>query len=251
MNIILLCIAISCAITVSIFFWRYLKRVDSQRLSDSLLSCEISFTPENTVIVFDIHGVLFRPDYLRIIKIFWASPYKYRFMRYALYPSNWIDYIYLNREQVIFERCVAHFLNKYPSLRPSMPLIVTIANTQNPIPETISLIKELSALGYELHILSNIGEPFFEDLKKKFPEMFAYFKFIKTPTAQNSFMGKPNPIIFCEYLKESNQEGKQILFIDDTLENIKVATEFGIKGLFFSDPEQLKNDFIALRVIGG
>lgn len=210
---------------------------------------ELFITPDNAVIVFDIHGVLFRPDYKGIIKIFLASPYKYRCIRYALYPSTWIDFIRLYYNNVIFGKYVAHFTKKYPRLKPCVPLITRIANTQVPIAQTIALIEQLHADGYTLHILSNIGQPIVQDLAQKFPAIFDYFETIKTPCAQIDFTGKPNPAIFYDYMKENNLANKQVIFIDDKMKNLEVAQRFGITGIYFSNPEELKQDLMRLGVI--
>jgi FMN phosphatase YigB (HAD superfamily) len=247
------CIVISALLSVLSALWGA-KRLHERRLSKLFLdniakNNNGDFSPENTVIVFDIHGVLFRPDYATIIKILWKSPYKYRCLHYALYPSTWADYAQLKRDQMIFERCMAHFLNKYPALQPCMSLIIAVVNAQKPIAGTIAFVEKLHRMGYTLHIISNIGEPIGKDLRTKFPQIFHYFKAFKTPTEKNNYKKKSYPAFFQEYIREHNKAGKRVLFIDDDVKNLQIAQTCGIEGLYFSRAQQLEKDLKALEVI--
>ncbi len=229
------------------------KRIYNQRLSKAFANAiknskDRNFSPENTIIVFDIHGVLFTPNYREIVKIVWASPYKYRCLQYMMYPSTWIDYAQLKRDQVIFERFMAHFLEKYPALQPCMSLIIAVVNAQKPIAGTIALVERLHQMGYTLHIISNIGEPIGKDLQGKFVHVFRYFKAFKTPTAKNKYKTKSQAVFFREYVQEHNRTGKHVLFIDDNVINLETARMSDIEGLYFSRPEQLKKDLGILGI---
>lgn len=246
---VVIIVALSCFFLL-IWLFRYcLKRVRSARINALTGDLGRSHTPENTIIVFDIHGVLFKPDYVQIINAFLRSPYKYRCMRYALYPSTWADYSQLVHEQLIMERFFAYFIDKYPELQPCLSLLVTIANAQKPIDSIIALAEQLYRAGYTLHIISNIGEPLGKDLQRKFPGIFKYFSVIKTPTLKNKFKKKSHVLFFQEYLQEHNHLGKQVILIDDNEQNIQIARKVGIHGIFFLNERQLKKELAYAGVL--
>ncbi|MFX1460492.1 MAG: HAD-IA family hydrolase, partial [Promethearchaeota archaeon] len=55
-------------------------------------------------------------------------------------------------------------------------------------------------------------------------------------------MTKPDPAIFQLAIAKAKCKSKEILFIDDGLNNVKAAEEAGIKALRFSNIEKLKKD---------
>ncbi len=206
-------------------------------------------TPQNTIITFDLHGVLFQTNYPKIFKIFLRSPHKYRIMLHMLNPKLLFDILRLRLKEAVAEEYVVYLINKYPYLMRYKSLIIKIGNAQKPITETIDIIKQLKSQGYTLHILSNIGEYFFADLKRDFPDIFALFDDIKITTAAENYIGKPYPQIFKYYLKEYNGNNKQIIFIDDKQKNVTAATSLGMIGIRYTSPQQLYSELTTLHVL--
>jgi 2-haloacid dehalogenase len=62
-------------------------------------------------------------------------------------------------------------------------------------------------------------------------------------------MKKPDPKIYELILDRYQIDAQKSVFIDDSLRNIKGAETFGIKGIHFQSPEQLKVDLEKLGIL--
>ena len=113
-----------------------------------------------------------------------------------------------------------------------------IADINLEILELIKTIKQVNHL--KLMCMSNINASHWKHLKKQNWDIWNLFDdFILSHELQ---MTKPDPAIYQLAIKKANCKPKQILFIDDGLNNVKAAEEAGIKALRFSNIEKLKQD---------
>jgi len=202
--------------------------------------CTSSINPSNTVLVFDIHGVLFKHNYKRMLRLLLSAPHPLRLCAQLCNPSALYDFFTLVLAGAVPEKCMVALTKKYPGLRPYIPLSIIIANSQIPNTATIELVRELKRRGYTLHILSNIGEIFFADLQQKFPELFAHFDVIHVACAADDYVAKPNEKFFRDYIKRYGQSGKNIIFIDDKIKNVKAALRLHIFAVLFVSAVQLR-----------
>ena len=62
-------------------------------------------------------------------------------------------------------------------------------------------------------------------------------------------MKKPDPEIYELILNRYEIEASKSVFIDDSLRNIKGAEVFGINGIHFQSPEQLKADLLGHEIL--
>ncbi len=107
-----------------------------------------------------------------------------------------------------------------------------------PIPETEALVRELSALGVPLYLLSNISAYFAEN-SEKFP-ILSYFRAAVFSGACR--MVKPHADIFLHLFRTAGIRPEETLFIDDTPANIAAAEALGMRGyLFDGDAARLRN----------
>lgn len=201
-------------------------------------SC-LLLTPDNTIITFDIHGVIFKTDIKLLLKIFWQHPKKYRIIVTFMHPGILLTIARMRYKKSVMEKYLVLLPKKYPQLKQYVPLFLQLFNAQKPHQPTLDLIKTLQQRNYTLHILSNIGEQTFADLQKKYPEIFAPFSYVKVPSPDNGFIGKPNPHMFHEYLHDDITNDKHIIFIDDKPKNIAVAQKIGINSIFFNTAAQV------------
>jgi len=93
---------------------------------------------------------------------------------------------------------------------------------------------------YELAVLTNFGEAFWEfnkrwKLEKIFPKENIF-------VSADLKMRKPKPEIFREVLKRLDRKSNEVVFIDDNRENIEASQKMGIKSIFFTDLENLKTE---------
>ena len=202
-------------------------------------------TPKNTIIAFDLHDVLVRYDYSQIIKHFWYEKHKLKLFVAFLNPFLLYDTVKLFFKNAVAQQYIIGLAQKHPILKQYETLGIKIANSQKPVPQMIKLLKELKDSGYTLHMFSNIGSEIFKDLDKKLPHIFKDFKSFTLPSEQNGYIRKPSKSSFENYLSQNDIDGKQVIFIDDTIKNITNAYKYGIIGILYTCPcqlrEQLKN----------
>lgn len=208
----------------------------------------IEADPTNTIITFDIHGVLFTTDYKKIITKLWKERRIFiRFFRPSLLFGS-IRFLLYSRDKV-GESLIMDLAAKHQLVKEHLPLIINILNTQKPIQSTIDTIKQLKLHGYSLHILSNIGEYLFSDLKKLFPALFSLFDSCKVASQDKGYIGKPDQRMFKQYLNEYNHTNKQIVFVDDKQRNINAAETAGMIGICYRSGKQLAKELKTLNIL--
>jgi len=105
--------------------------------------------------------------------------------------------------------------------------------------EIIPFVKKVQ-VQYRLAVLSNTCQSHWEkvlrisSLIKIFPDLFTSF--------QLGAM-KPDRIVFEKVCASLNVSMHEVLFIDDLKENVDGAISLGMKGIVFTNAEQLQNDF--------
>ncbi len=216
-------------------------------LSFSLLTLAINpaeqskYTPENLIIATDLDDVLLKRKNGAIFKtIFTKFPqckklYKAYKERKKIAGSTGEKfgegfYLYLKEEglddlaNIIKDICLAKKIKK----------------------RTLKIMRNMANQGYEFYTATNIGSIFFAELQKKFPETFNNV-FIRhgmtVDFTQEEVIQKPDHRYF-EQLKEklNPSNDKDILFIDDKLENVAAARECGLLAIHFKSAKQLKRE---------
>jgi len=198
----------------------------------------MSKSPENTIITFDLHEVIFTFDYKKVANILWKWNHKWAIIGTLFHPGLVWQLLKMLWQDATDEE----FLELLEQRRPILtPLIFEITNAQKVIPGMDILLKKLAYKEYELHILSNIGPHRFEQLSKDFPEIISLFKKVKIvqPHGKHS-LRKPDKQFFTDYLKEYKQDNQHVIFVDDKNENIKAAQALGIDGILFKSTKQLR-----------
>jgi putative hydrolase of the HAD superfamily len=131
-----------------------------------------------------------------------------------------------------------------------LPLIINLFNAFKPIDPTVELLKELKTKGYELHIVSNIGQRRLGFLKNRYPAIIALFDKTKIPYGDiHHLVKKPNLEYFIGYLKDYNPQRKLVLFVDDKKQNIEAAASVGIVGIKFTSVDKLRCAFSKLNIL--
>ncbi|MCX5922309.1 MAG: hypothetical protein NTX86_03200 [Candidatus Dependentiae bacterium] len=200
-----------------------------------------SLSPENTIVVFDIHGVLFKRNYKKTMNLLWQNKKVVLLARYMLHPRFMYDLCTLMLKRAVPEECIMTLCQKYPGIATYKHLAINIANAQDPIQETLDIVSCLKKRGYVLHIFSNIGAVIFVHLAARHQAIFSNFDAVQVPNQENSYLAKNNPKAFAHYLATYNQHNKTILFIDDNRQNIRRATDAGMISIYFENPDQLRN----------
>lgn len=185
--------------------------------------------PSDVIITFDLHGVLFTPDYRQFVSILWHSPHLMILMMHAVRPTLWYTCFQLWRQSSPIERYFMELTTLWPNLAPCRNTFIALANAQKPNNGMIALVRTLKATGYELHIFSNIGTIILADLCTKFPEILALFDHTFTTSAQIGYLSKRQSNFFKSYLKSCiTLKRKHVIFIDDCQKNNRMGITHGM-----------------------
>lgn len=206
-------------------------------------------SPTNTIILFDLHGVLFKSDTLAMIKLIILSPCAGQIFLHLINPFFLYDVFQLYCHVYITEYYILYLCKKYDSLQPCMPLLLRVANQQIPAWKTIALVRQLKERGYTLHLFSNIGEHLFADLHEQYPDIFSLFDAISIGSKENNYRGKPHPTVFYNYIITHPAHDKQRLLIDDRARNIAFARAFNIAGIRYRSAASLQKWFKAHGIL--
>lgn len=201
----------------------------------------------NTIITFDLHSVVFTPDFKQALKVLWRWPHKLRIIACAFKLGFVWQAFKLLFHDPTDEEFFALFQERCPIL---LPLIINLFNSFKPIDGTVEILKELKNKNYTLHIASNIGPRRFKTLKEKFPDILDLFDAAKINNGDvKNLIKKPSTQFFMQYLRDCNPDGKKVIFIDDKKQNIQEAEKFGIVGIQFKSPNQLRNSLESLHIL--
>ena len=225
----------------------YLK---SRAINNYNINEALPLTPTNAVIVFDLHGVLFRHNYWGMWTTFRKSPIKWRFLRAFLSPRLLWGIFKLLYRRPIPESFFMHLSHNYEHIRDVMPLLIDIANQQIRNEKTIAIVKGLKHQGFGLALLSNIGQHIFDALEPKHRDLFSLFDYIIVASEETQYACKPNPKIY-KLLHDELDHDKRIVLVDDKEKNICGGLPFGIVGILYKNPEQLKKQFNKFGIIVG
>lgn len=114
------------------------------------------------------------------------------------------------------------------------------------IPEAGELLKELQALGYKTYILSNMSRDFHTHLHPK----NAFFDTM-AGALYSYEVGriKPDPEIYRALLDKFNLKPTESFFLDDMSINILVAELLGIRGIVWTEANEVRKKLLKLGII--
>ena len=113
-----------------------------------------------------------------------------------------------------------------------------LKNSITEIPETILIVKALQNNGYQTAMLSDVTQYQAEIVRK-----IGYYDLF-SPVLLSYEIGvkKPNPEAFKILLEKLQKPASSVIFIDDKIENVEAARNFGIDSIHFTNPGQLKKE---------
>ena len=195
-------------------------------------------------IIFDIGQVLAKFRWQEFIAEFgFDSNLNERIAKATVLSPYWneVDKGILTKEEII-ERCI--------SLDPDIEEQIRLfyADTSNMVVEfdySKDWICELKEQGYHIYILSNYGEDNFAHVKEK----FQFLKYVDGAViSYQEKCIKPDPRIYQILLDRYQLIPEECVFLDDLLDNIKGAREFGIHTIHFNNQAQAKEELRKLGV---
>jgi 2-haloacid dehalogenase len=193
------------------------------------------------IIAFDLHEVLFYMDYKKVLSIIWHTSPKLPLLRMPFYPQFWINFFKLVRKEAVGEEFVMRMAQWHEPLKPYINTGLSIINAQKPDLHMVEIIKKCRNKGYGIIAFSNIGEHAYADLCTKFPTIMGLFDHAITTTKQDDYIRKPMNNAFEKLFRITQENPEEILFIDNTYQNIKAAQKLGIPSIHYQSPKQLYN----------
>lgn len=175
-------------------------------------------------IVFDLGRVVFAQNPNKS-----SEEYK-RFFSYVTQspmPQFWVDY---DMGVSSFDKVVSD-LSAYRGVEEdyTRSMILASISRQETIVATEALIQDLKRAGYKLYVLSNMSREFIDFLRKQ-P---VYSNFDGEVVSCEEGVVKPMPSIYEILIKRYDLDVTQTMFIDDRIENVEVAKQFGITPFHF------------------
>jgi 2-haloacid dehalogenase len=107
------------------------------------------------------------------------------------------------------------------------------------IQPTLDIVHSLKRAGYALYGLSNWSAETFRRVRPTY-KFFDLFEDIVL--SGDVKLNKPDPRIYAVLLERAGRKAAECLFIDDSEENVIVASQLGFETVRFKSPEQLKKE---------
>ncbi|MBD1393735.1 HAD family hydrolase [Mucilaginibacter glaciei] len=112
---------------------------------------------------------------------------------------------------------------------------------------TVEIFKELKASGkYKIYALTNWSAETFPLAQERF-DFLNWFDGIVVSGAEK--MRKPTPAFYHILLDRYDVKAEESLFIDDNYRNILAAEKLGINSIYFTSPEQLKEELEKRKIL--
>ena len=119
---------------------------------------------------------------------------------------------------------------------------------QGPIEGTVTVLSELKTRGVPIYGLSNWSAETFPPQRAKW-DFLSWFDDLVISGEVGII--KPDPRIFEILLERNRIDPATAVFIDDNPANAEAARRFGIHGIHFRSPEQLRDELISVGLLPG
>jgi epoxide hydrolase-like predicted phosphatase len=193
-------------------------------------------------IIFDVGGVLTNKDWNKINR---SMLKKYNFsVKISDYPGLMEKYYMgLHIGKISFNE-VMKVLSKKKKINLILKDYVLLHKKYTKINYRLyALLKKLKK-NYKLYCLTDINDLHYKLNKKE----GIYSPFVKTYASCKIGLKKPDLRCFRLILKNHNLNPREVLFIDDRIENLISAKKLGMKAILFRKNNQLINDLNKLGI---
>jgi len=195
-------------------------------------------------IIFDLGNVLlnFKPEtfLLRYTK---DEQYIQNFISKVIRNKIWFR---LDRGTISLENAKEEFIRKYPE---DNSFIITFfehwMEMLTPIQESVKILCDLKANGYNTYILSNFIEETFEIMEKKY-NFFSLFDG-KIISGQEKVI-KPEIEIYQKLIDKYNLVPEECVFIDDIRSFLSRARKLNMKTILFTPNTDLRTELRKLYI---
>lgn len=112
--------------------------------------------------------------------------------------------------------------------------------------DSVSIMRELKALGYPVYGLSNWSAETFAMVSHRYPFLDELDDYLISGRAGTA---KPGEEIFHTFLARVGRKAEDCVFIDDSQPNVDTARRLGFTGILFTSAEFLRADLEALAIL--
>lgn len=217
---------------------------------------KILFSPTTHVFLWDLHGVILEKNLWDWLMICLQFDRKKELIKnldkktLKIAGTFLLECLKLTKKQMVSEELIN--AAKETHNQAFVDLTVKACSSYAPTQEMVKLLQELSDLGYEHHLGSNIGKTVLDNCNEKFSSIFGMFKESTIPfecPKSLSMVKKPHPSFFHAHLEKTNLRPDQLIFIDDKLENVKAAQAVGMHAIHFKNVKQLRQELIKKNIL--
>ena len=198
---------------------------------------------EKNTLLWDLGNVVVRwsPDTI-LIKLDYSAQQTTYLRRSLFAHGDWLD---LDRgvktELEVAQRLVAE---SDLSMNQAVRCFDVVRDTMIDIQPSVDLINEVAQTDTPMYVLSNMSQTNADYLRQR--EYFSHFQGVVISAEEK--LNKPDSTLFERVLSRYSLVANQVLFIDDTLENIVAAEKLGFEGLHFKGSEQC---YLKIRQFAG
>ncbi len=217
---------------------------------------KLPFSPTTHIFLWDLHDVILEKSLWSWFMVCIQFKNKKEIIRkldkktVKILCTFLLERLRLTKKQLVSEELIKAALQA--DNQALVELTIQACSSYAPIKKTVAIMNELSQLGYEHHLGSNIGKTVFDDCAGKFSSIFSMFKDATIPfesTKTGLIIKKPNPEFFYTHIKKHNLNSHQIIFIDDKLANVKAAQSVGMHGIHFKNAQDLRQQLRAQGIL--
>jgi FMN phosphatase YigB (HAD superfamily) len=192
------------------------------------------------IIVFDLHDVLFKRSYLKMVRRLLYLPHKWRLCTLLCSPRFIYHTVRLLKMYPPGEGLLRMLAGRFPSLQPFIEYFIDITLELTPNDPMLLLAATLAQQGYPLYLFSNIGESGYQKLTALFPWFTQLFVGTHISRASNGWVNKPRKRAYRLFLDTFGLNPEAIIFIDDKKHNIRAAEHIGMTGITYRSTAQVK-----------
>jgi len=193
------------------------------------------------IVVFDIGNVLVRWNPRNLFRKTMKDEARMeRFLAAALS----MDFVSLTDIAADFSKAVAERAKAFPEFAHELHLFDErwIETIGGPIEENVALLRRLRAAGRPVYALSNFATVKFTIAR----QMFDFLnEFDHAVISGHVGAAKPDPRIFEILFERVGRRPQELVFVDDSLKNIKAARTLGMPAIHFRPGVDLKSELAA------
>lgn len=215
-----------------------------------------SFSPNTHIFLWDLHDVILQKSLWSWFMICMRFNRKAEMIRkldkktVKIMFTFLLERLKLTKKQMVSEELIkaAQEANNDALIE----LTIKACSSYAPIKKTVTIMQELSELGYAHHLGSNIGKTVFDDCMEKFASIFNFFEQATIPfisPESGKIIKKPNLEFFHSHATKHNIQPKHIIFIDDKIANVHAAQSAGMHAIHFKNARDLRKQLGLLGIL--